>query len=209
MECNEQWKIFDFKVNVPLERCVDSMRFNSGTVIADLSALYVPDNIGVCAKLRVVGDVAVTYKGQVYHNFSDFPAGLKRCIETHPNNWTHVAEKMDIKANLNNWFEYSYCISGKSGSHVDSILCEDDLHLLTDDELKAEMLEVALNSIEAEKQKKSEVIAKIRDYEITRQHIAKAKEILIANGIEEDEVATVLQAIGYTLLDVELFPEEC
>lgn len=38
--------------------------------------------------------------------------------------------------------------------------------------------------------------------------IAKAEQILIDNGIEPDEAATVLQAIGYVLLDQELYPEE-
>lgn len=41
----------------------------------------------------------------------------------------------------------------------------------------------------------------------TKDQLEKAKQILVDNGIEEDEVETVLQALGYALLDVELFPE--
>lgn len=37
--------------------------------------------------------------------------------------------------------------------------------------------------------------------------IKKAEQVLIDNGIEEDEADTVLQAVGYTLLDVELYPD--
>ena len=37
------------------------------------------------------------------------------------------------------------------------------------------------------------------------EKIRNAEQILIDNGIEEDEASTVLQAIGYTLLDVELY----
>lgn len=35
----------------------------------------------------------------------------------------------------------------------------------------------------------------------------KAEQILIDNGIEPDEASIVLQAIGYALLDIELYPE--
>lgn len=38
--------------------------------------------------------------------------------------------------------------------------------------------------------------------------IKKAEQILIDNGIETDEADIVLQAIGYALLDMELYPEE-
>lgn len=38
------------------------------------------------------------------------------------------------------------------------------------------------------------------------EQIRKAEQILIDNGIEDDEAETVLQAIGYVLLDEELYP---
>lgn len=43
---------------------------------------------------------------------------------------------------------------------------------------------------------------------IPKNRIEDAKQVLAANGIENDETETVLQAIGYTLLDAELFPEK-
>lgn len=43
---------------------------------------------------------------------------------------------------------------------------------------------------------------------ITKGDIERAEKVLFDNGIETDEVATVLQAIGYVLLDTELYPEE-
>lgn len=42
---------------------------------------------------------------------------------------------------------------------------------------------------------------------ITKHQIAAAEQVLSDNGIEADEVTTVLQAIGYALLDMELYPE--
>lgn len=42
---------------------------------------------------------------------------------------------------------------------------------------------------------------------ILNTSIKKAEQILVDNGIEQDEAATVLQALGYALLDKELYPE--
>lgn len=41
--------------------------------------------------------------------------------------------------------------------------------------------------------------------EIKRSNIEESLQVLIDNGIEPDEAEAVLQAIGYTLLDEELF----
>ena len=40
------------------------------------------------------------------------------------------------------------------------------------------------------------------------ERISKAEQCLIDNGIEPDEAPIVLQALGYILLDEELYPEE-
>ena len=40
---------------------------------------------------------------------------------------------------------------------------------------------------------------------IFKSDIIHAEQILIDNGIEEDEAQTVLQALGYALLDAELY----
>jgi len=43
---------------------------------------------------------------------------------------------------------------------------------------------------------------------ITKNDIKNAEKVLADNGIEIDEVSTVLQAIGYVLLDTELYTED-
>lgn len=43
---------------------------------------------------------------------------------------------------------------------------------------------------------------------ISKEDIINAEQVLIDNGIEADEASTVLQAIGYVLLDLELYDEE-
>ena len=40
---------------------------------------------------------------------------------------------------------------------------------------------------------------------INTSKIEAAEKVLVDNGIEEDEASTVLQAVGYTLLDAELY----
>lgn len=42
----------------------------------------------------------------------------------------------------------------------------------------------------------------------SKEEIKKSEQVLIDNGIEKDEAQVVLQALGYTLLGVELYPEE-
>lgn len=44
--------------------------------------------------------------------------------------------------------------------------------------------------------------------DISEDQIHKAMQCLVDNGIEEDEACTVLQALGYILLNTELFPED-
>lgn len=53
---------------------------------------------------------------------------------------------------------------------------------------------------------------RIKFYEPIKEISVSARDnavkVLIDNGIEEDEAETVLQAVGYVLLDKELFPED-
>ena len=47
----------------------------------------------------------------------------------------------------------------------------------------------------------------IENKNVTKVDIEKALKVLADNGIEEDETETVLQAVCYTLLGVEIFEE--
>lgn len=44
--------------------------------------------------------------------------------------------------------------------------------------------------------------------QVTNETIKNAEQVLIDNGIDKDEADAVLQAIGYTLLDTELYGNE-
>lgn len=43
---------------------------------------------------------------------------------------------------------------------------------------------------------------------ISQNQIQRAEKVLQDNGFTGNEVAIVLQAVGYALLDVELYPEK-
>lgn len=43
---------------------------------------------------------------------------------------------------------------------------------------------------------------------ITYENLARAMIVLMGEGAYEDDAYTILQAIGYTLLGVELFPDD-
>lgn len=48
----------------------------------------------------------------------------------------------------------------------------------------------------------------LRKTTVSATNLRRAEQVLIDNGIEPDEVMCVMQAIGYTLLDTELYPED-
>ena len=51
----------------------------------------------------------------------------------------------------------------------------------------------------------TETPLRIRNAFIYKNDVKRAEQVLIDNGIEADEASTVLQAIGYVLLDTELY----
>ncbi len=48
----------------------------------------------------------------------------------------------------------------------------------------------------------------VQNSTITQSQLDAAEKVLTDNGIDPEEAATVLQALGYVLLDIELYPEE-
>lgn len=51
-------------------------------------------------------------------------------------------------------------------------------------------------------------IADIDKNRVEREKVELAEKCLLDNGIDADEVQVVLQAIGYILLDQELYPDD-
>jgi hypothetical protein len=46
---------------------------------------------------------------------------------------------------------------------------------------------------------------KLNKTSVDKEDIKRAEQVLIDNGIDADEVDIVLQAVGYTLLNTELY----
>lgn len=52
-----------------------------------------------------------------------------------------------------------------------------------------------------------EIQAQYVKYHLGKSRIKKGEQILVDNGIEEDEAETVLEAIGYAIIDVGMYDE--
>lgn len=46
----------------------------------------------------------------------------------------------------------------------------------------------------------------IKNTTVTKENVVAAFKVLVDNGIEPDEAGTVLQSLGYALVDTELEP---
>lgn len=122
------------------------------------------------------------------------------------------------------WFEQGMIVHQSfSGTYVYLIVNEDenpDYYDVFSDEMVERLQRIdmidwagvdtiksyqAHHKAQVEKEKKDIVINLNKD-NVNVEDIKRAKQVLIDNGIEEDEVDVVLQAIGYTLLDTELYP---
>ena len=53
----------------------------------------------------------------------------------------------------------------------------------------------------------SNIVVEKKNLRITSKKIKAAENCLVDNGIEADEAQIVLQALGYILIDEELYPE--
>jgi len=73
-------------------------------------------------------------------------------------------------------------------------------------ELKDELRQVQKKELDARRAEERKTLGvRLPHSFVTVAQIEKAKQVLIDNGIEADEAETVLQAVGYALLDVDLF----
>lgn len=133
----------EFNCDDNLSQYTDSMLFDSGTVIA--SGKFEKEGRIFNIYLEVNGEVAVTYKGEVYHSPSDFPEELTERIRN--TTWWDVCspseEGDDVESNIyvgmNNWFEYLYgeeCID-------DGTVYEADLSRATKEEIFEDMRYIA------------------------------------------------------------------
>lgn len=92
----------------------DSMELESGQIIAELNRLYHR------VELRVVGDVRVVYKDEVYKSVSQMPDELVQLFH-----WEKAWENEDVYIDDNNWFEVLiYKDSGLWTGYGEVVECE-------------------------------------------------------------------------------------
>lgn len=129
--------ILSFNCEEDLSKYVDSMLFDSNTVIATMECE--DENQKVFIELMVRGEVRVIHKGNTYISPCDFPAELKEKIKNNPGWWSDE----DTYIDFSNWLEYMYdhTIDGKTYS--DGIMFEDDLSKYSVEDVKNGMVETA------------------------------------------------------------------
>lgn len=129
--------IVSFKCEEDLSKYVDSMLFDSNTVIATMECENGDEKVLI--ELMVRGEVRVVYKGNTYTSPCDFPAELKEKIKANPGWW----DDEDTYIDFSNWFEYMYdhTIDGKTYS--DGIMFEDDLSKYSVEDVKNGMIKAA------------------------------------------------------------------
>lgn len=99
-----------FKQSIDLSDINDSMELDSGQTIATL----VEGNM--MAELRVVGDVRVLYKGEIYKHASSMPEDLIRIF--HEGKASEAEQKGLLEIGCNNWFESFIYMKNAKGQRV-------------------------------------------------------------------------------------------
>lgn len=126
-----------FNCEEDLSKYVDSMLFDSNTVIASMECKK--ENEKVLIDLMVRGEVRVMYKGNTYTSPCDFPAELKERIKENPGWWDN---EEDTYIDFNNWFEYIYDNTVDGKTYSDGIMFEDDLSKYSVEDIKNAMIKV-------------------------------------------------------------------
>lgn len=115
------------QVYVNLCDCIDSMLFDSGTVIARYGTA------DTHVKLCVAGSVSVFYDHSIYFSASEMPEELLTMFKDGT-----VWESDNVSVNLNNWFAVCYV---EHGIVTDDEVYESDIAKMTVDELEASLAE--------------------------------------------------------------------
>ncbi|ORX75634.1 hypothetical protein BCR32DRAFT_249427 [Anaeromyces robustus] len=116
----------------------DSLLFSNGNIIATLSATDNNGNI-IDMELVVVGEIRIKFindeNSSYYSDPKDYPDELRNTIEK------GMYDLLDIRNN--NWFELSFSIKNINGKVLasDGDVYENDISIMTKDELKQEMLD--------------------------------------------------------------------
>lgn len=131
-----KWELFE-----NLEDCIDSLLFDSGTIIT--SGEFDIDGVVYNIDLVVAGRVSVIFDDYRYDCPSEFPARLRQLIA----DGYGYDDSGEVEIESNNWFEYVISVD----NYTESFVIETDLTKYTPQQLKEEMLSIAEeDSINAE-----------------------------------------------------------
>ena len=181
-------RVIRFKCVEDLSKYTNSLLFDSTSKGGDriASGIFVRDGKKITINLDILGDVAVTYKGEVYHTASEFPDELLEIIRKNPNDWEVYApsgegnddEDGEMYATLNNWFSFVCDETGDDEPY------EDDLSKATPDDILTQMKEMA-EILFNEAKKDATLEVKLAEFNVDALYIIKS---LLDKGYTMEDV---------------------
>lgn len=130
----------DFECADDLSQYTDSLFFTDDEVPA-IANFKDENNNNVFVRIKVEGEVCVTYKGEAYYDPDDFPDDLKKLIAEGKG----YINGEEVQIDDSNWFEISFYITNPSGDEIayDGDTLEIDLSEMTADKLKEYLADYA------------------------------------------------------------------
>ena len=108
----------EIKVYIPLAECKDSLLYDSGEVIAQLTSTS-----GIDIKIAVTGELRILYKDNIYRHTQNYPPELAAAISS--GEIYQMAERGQAEIQNNNWFEILVSYHNQTYADVlDTPLCE-------------------------------------------------------------------------------------
>lgn len=137
---NKGLECVDFRCTKDLSQYIDSMLFDSGTLIAEASFNTTNNKQSAKVELVVRGAVRVEADGNIYTSPSEFPDWLKERIQKNPNGWQYLdTDDKKVFYHDSNWFEF---IVTPDGACSDGVMYEADLSKDTPEGIYQAMIEI-------------------------------------------------------------------
>lgn len=108
----------EIKIYIPLAECKDSLLYDSGEVIAQLTS-----TVGIDVKVAVAGELRILYKDNIYRYIQNYPPELAAAISS--GEIYQLVERGQAEIQNSNWFEILVSYHNQTYAEVlEPPLCE-------------------------------------------------------------------------------------
>lgn len=108
----------EIKIYIPLAECKDSLLYDSGEVIAQLTSTS-----GIDIKIAVTGELRILYKDNIYRHTQNYPPELAAAISS--GEIYQLEKRGQAEIQNNNWFEILVSYHNQTYADVlETPLCE-------------------------------------------------------------------------------------